>query len=342
VSPATAAAPAMSGLQKAAILLLLLGEEAASGVYKNFSPEELQQITQEIASLQNVPPEMAAEVLHEYYRLTLTQEYLAQGGPDVAGRLLTRAFGEKTASTLLAQVLRVREELSKSFESLQKADPAQLVKFVQGEHPQTIAMILAHLGGKAATALLTLMPEKPRAQAIRRLAEMQQFSPDMVQKISQVLHEKIKSLGEQSRRSYGGVHAAADMLNRLPPDVSKAILDMLESEDAKLALGIRNQMFTFEDLTGVPEANIREILSQVDKKGLATALKGATEELKSHIFKTMSSRAVEMLKEDMEALGPVRSAMVTQAQQEIVGVARRLESEGKISLTNNEEESYVV
>jgi flagellar motor switch protein FliG len=333
---------AVTGPQKAAILLILLGEDVATVVYRNLSEDEVQLLTQQIASLQNVPPELADQVLREYHRLTMTQEYLAEGGADVAAKLLTKAFGEATAKQLLQQVMVAGENATHNFDALQKADPQQLVKFVQGEHPQTIAMILAHLGGKAASSLLSLLPEKLRGQTVKRLADMQQFSPEMAHKISLVLHRKVMTLGDQSRRSYGGVKTAAELLNRLDPTVSKSILDTVESEDARLALSIRNNMFTFADLLGVPETGIRELLGAVDKKSLATALKGAAEDLKSHIFKTMSSRAVEMLKEDMEVLGPVRAQVVNAAQQEIVTAARALEAQGKLVLNNEEQEAYVV
>ena len=332
----------LSGLQKAAILLVLLGEEATTAVYRNLSEHDLKVLTQQIASLENVPPEVADHVLSEYNRLTVTQEYLVEGGPDVAAKLLSKAFGEKAAKSLLGQVMQAREELSRNFDGLQKADPETLAKFVQGEHPQTIAMVLAQLGGKAASSLLVLLPENVRGQTVKRLAEMQQFSPEMAQKISVVLNRKVLSLGEQSRRSYGGVKTAAELLNRIEPTASKSILEMVESEDAKLALTIRNNMFTFEDLLGVPETGIRDLLATVDKKGLATSLKGAPEDLKNHIFKTMSSRAVEMLKEDMEALGPVRSQAVIKAQQEIVAAARQLEAQGKLVLNNEAEEAFIV
>ena len=333
---------AVPGPQKAAILLILLGEDVAAAVYRNLSEEEIQRLTQQIASLQNVPPELADQVLREYHRLTMTQEYLAEGGADVAAKLLTKAFGEETAKQLLQQVMVAGEDVTHNFDALQKADPQQLVKFVQGEHPQTIAMILAHLGGKAASSLLLLLPEKLRGQTVKRLADMQQFSPEMAHKISLVLHRKVMTLGDQSRRSYGGVKTAAELLNRLDAAASKSILDTVESEDARLALSIRNNMFTFADLLGVPETGIRELLGAVDKKSLATALKGASEDLKSHIFKTMSSRAVEMLKEDMEVLGPVRAQVVNAAQQEIVTAARALEAQGKLVLNNEEQEAYVV
>ena len=196
-----------------------------------------------------------------------------EGGPDVAGKLLSKAFGEQAARVLLDQVMLAREEVSKTFEALQKTDPQTLVKFVQGEHPQTIAMVLAQLGGKAAAALLVLLPEKIRGQAIKRLAEMQQFSPEMAGKISLVLNRKVASLGEQSRRSYGGVKTAAELLNRIESDGEQSDSGNVESEDARLALTIRNNMFTFEDLLGVPETGIRELLTAVDKKSLAMSLR---------------------------------------------------------------------
>jgi flagellar motor switch protein FliG len=332
----------LTGLEKAAILLVLLGEEATTAVYRNLSEQDLKILTQQIASLENVPPEVADQVLSEYNRLSVTQEYLVEGGPDVAAKLLSKAFGEKAAKSLLGQVMQAREELSRNFDGLQKADPETLAKFVQGEHPQTIAMVLAQLGGKAASSLLVLLPENLRGQTVKRLAEMQQFSPEMAQKISVVLNRKVLSLGEQNRRSYGGVKTAAELLNRIEPTASKMILEMVESEDAKLALTIRNNMFTFEDLLGVPETGIRDLLAAVDKKSLATSLKGAPEDLKNHIFKTMSSRAVEMLKEDMEALGPVRSQAVVKAQQEIVAAARQLEEQGKLVLNYEAEEAFIV
>ncbi|HEY7825335.1 MAG TPA: flagellar motor switch protein FliG [Candidatus Acidoferrales bacterium] len=332
----------LSGLEKAAILLLLLGEEATTTIYKNLPPGELQLVTQQISALQNVPPEVADCVLREYHRLSMTQEFIAEGGTDVAEKMLSRAFGEQSARMLLDQVLLAREAATRSFDTLQKADPQQLVKFVQGEHPQTIAMILAHLGGKSASSLLVLLPDKVRGQAIRRLAEMQEFSPEMVQKISLVLNRKVLSLGEQSRRSYGGVKTAAELLNRIDPTISKSILESLESDDARLALNIRNNMFTFEDLLGVPEAGIRDLLSTVDKKTLSIALKGAPEDLKNHLFKSMSTRAVEMMREDMEALGPLRAQMVVKAQQEVVQAARTLEAQGKLVLNNEAEEAFIV
>ncbi len=336
------ASPQMSGIRKAAILLVLLGEEVASEIFRNLPESDLEKLTQEIAELEYIDPPTAQNVLEEYHRLAITQEYLAQGGTDYAQKLLVKAFGEDGARQLLKQVSHAAEMSAGKLDSLQKSDPQQLAKFLEAEHPQTIALILAHLDPKQASSLLMRFPETLRAEAIKRMAQLRQFSPEIAQKVSVALHKRLEALGEQHRRAYAGVQGVADLLNRLDPVASKTILETIEKEDPKVALGIRNLMFTFQDLLGVPEAGIREMLGNLDKKTLAMALRGATEELKNFIFKSMSSRAVEMLKEDMEVLGPVRARDVTKAQQEIVAVARKLEADGKISLGGESEDEYVV
>ncbi len=330
------------GLQKAAILMVLLGEESASHIYRNLPEGDVERLTRRIAELEHFKPETAMSVLEEYYQLSLTQGYLAEGGPDYAQKLLVKAFGEAGAQRLLDQASRTMEQNAVQLESLQEADPQQLAKFLEVEHPQTIALILAHLNARQASALLLRLPEEVRAETVKRLAQLRQFSPEVAQKVALSLNEHLESLGEQSRRAYAGFKGAADLLNQLEPVSSKGILETIEKDDPTMALAIRNLMFTFEDLLGVPEAGIRELLGQLDKKALALSLRGATEELKNLIFKSMSSRAVDMLKEDMEVLGPVRSKDVNQAQREIVEVARRLEAEGKLVLSAESQEEYVV
>jgi flagellar motor switch protein FliG len=331
-----------SGVRKAAILLVLLGDEAATGVYRNLSENEVRMVTQEIADLGYISPEIAAKVLQEYHHLTLTQEYLTQGGMAYASKILTKAFGEEGARILLEKVGRARADSAADLDTLHNTDPQQLAKFIQGEHPQTIALILAHLDLRAARGVLMLLPEKVRGLAVKRLAQMQQFSPEMVKKIALSLHHRLFSLGQQSRRAYGGVKAVADLLNQVDQEASTGILETIEQDNAGLATSIRNLMFTFEDFLEVQDAGLRELLGQIDKKTLAVALKGVTEDLKNHFFKCMSTRAVEMLKEDMEALGPIRSREVHTAHHEIITVARRLEGEGKMILKAEQEESYVV
>ncbi|MBZ5642877.1 MAG: flagellar motor switch protein FliG [Acidobacteriia bacterium] len=332
----------LSGMRKAAILLVVLGDEAASAVYKNLPEEDLRILTEEITELDFISPELAANVLQEYHQLTLTQEYLAQGGPAYATQLLMKSFGEAGAKSLLDQVMKAQEDASRNLVTLQKADPQQLAKFIQSEHPQTIALVLAHMSGKAASAILGLLPEKLRGQAVVRMAQMQQFSPEMVQKISLILSKKMMSLGDQSRRGFGGAKAVADLLNVVESTLSNTILEAVELENPQLALSIRNFMFTFQDFLEVSEVSLRELLGQLDKKVLATALKGASDELKDHFFRCMSSRAAEMLKEDMEAMGPTRSREVSQAQLDVITQARKLESQGKLTLKNETEDALVV
>ena len=336
------ATTALTGLTKAAILLVLLGEETASAIYRNLPQQELHEVSQAIASIGLIHPDTARQVLEEYHGMALTQEYLAQGGREYASRLLVKAFGEDGAKNLLESVSRAQELSAGKLDSLQKADPQQLAKFLESEHPQTIALIMAHLESKQASALLMKLPEGTRAEAIKRMAQLRQFSPEMAQKVSMVLHKRMQSLGEQSRRAYAGIQGVAELLNRMDPATGKVILESIERNDPGLTMSIRNLIFTFDDLLGVSDAGIRELLSQVDKKTLSMALKVVPDELRDHIFKTMSGRAVQMLKEDMEVLGPVRARDVTKAQQEVVALARKLEAEGKMVLKAEGEDEYVV
>jgi len=327
------------GIRKAAILMVVLGDKAATEIYRNLPQVDLERLTREIAEVDKISRDDALQVLEEFHKLALTRDYLLKGGPEYAERLLVAAFGETAAKDLLHQVIRSQEVSLKDLDVLQKADPQQLAKFVEGEHPQTVALLVAHLGAKPASALLQLLPQKMQSEVVERLARLRQFSPEIVQRIIGVLVKKIQGLGKQNRMAYGGIDAVADLLNRM--ETSKAILENIEQKDANLALSIRNVMFTFDDLMSVPEAGIREIVGQCDKKTLATALKKATTELKNHIFSVMSSRAADMMKEDMDALGPVRARDVAQAQQEVVALARKLESDGKISLKNQVEDAFV-
>ena len=322
----------MQPIRKAAILMITLGDEMARTMYPHFSEVELQRLTEEIANVRDVPPAAAVEILEEFHELLKTQQYMVHGGIEYATKLLVDSLGKQRAEDLLNQVRRAQEATHSDLAMLQKVDPQQLSKFLEGEHPQTVALVLAHLDPKRASQVLQQLADGQRVDSVRRLAEMQQFSPEMAQKVALVLHKRLESLGDMGRKSYSGFKAVADLLNRQNAEEAKHILEVLEENDAELALNIRNLMFTFEDLIAVPPTSIREIVAGVDKKQLALALRGANEELRAQVFKAMSSRAVEMLKEDMEVLGPVRSREVAQAQQEILNLARRLESEGKVVL----------
>jgi flagellar motor switch protein FliG len=335
------AAKVFTNPRKAAILMVLLGDEAAKKICERLPEAALRILAQEIAELGSIAPDAAAEVLQEYQKLTTVQESVGKGGPDFAAELLVKTLGNEESRPLVDQV-RSLGTTGKNFEAIQKADPQQIVKLLEQEHPQTIALVLAHLSTVVSKNVLLLLPEPARTQAVKRLAEMQNFSPEVVQKISAVLQRKLVAPAEQDRRSYGGVDTVAELLNRVGPKVTTDLLSGIEKDNANLAATIRNQMFTFEDFVEVPETGLRELLTQVDKKILATGLKGASENLRNHFFKCMSSRAVEMLKEDMEALGPIKSKDVNQAQSEIVAAARKLEAEGKMTLKNETEDAYVV
>ncbi len=322
----------MSGIRKAAVLLVAVGEDLAKEILRQLPEPDVQRLTEELADLRGISPEMSAEILEEFWELLETQNVMVHGGLDYASRLLIDTFGKERAEDLLALVKRSQEQAQGNLAQLQRTDPQQLGKLLDAEHPQTIALVLAHLDPRRASMVLDNLSEEHKVVSIQRLAEMRQFSPEMAQKVAHILHRRLESVGDTGRKSYSGFKAVADLLNRLNAEESKKILETIEEGQPELALSIRNLMFTFEDLVTVPPASIREIVSGVDKRQLAMALRGANEELRAQIFKAMSSRAVEMLKEDMEVLGPVRSREVAAAQQEILNLARRLESEGKVVL----------
>jgi flagellar motor switch protein FliG len=322
----------MSGVRKAAILLVALGEETAKEILRSLTETDVQLLTEELAELRAVSPELSAQVIEEFWEVLETQSFLMHGGLDFANRLLMETFGKERAKDLMTMVRRSQEAAQGNLAKLQRTDPQQLGKLLDTEHPQTIALVLAHLDPRRASQVVDNLSEEHKVVSLQRLAEMRQFSPEMAQKVAQSLHRRLESMGDTQRQNYSGFKAVADLLNRLQADEAKHILEVVENSDPELALNIRNLMFTFDDLVTVPAATIREIVSGLDKRQLALALRGANEELRATVFKSMSSRAVEMLKEDMEVLGPVRAREVTQAQQEILNLARRLEAEGKVIL----------
>ncbi len=327
-----APAKPLNGVRKAAILIVAVGEEVAKKIFQNLPEGDVQRVTEEIADLRNVPPEISLQVLEEFYDLLETQGFMMHGGLDYATKLLIDSFGKQRAEDMLSLVKRSQEASHGNLAMLQKVDPQQLGKFLEGEHAQTIALVLAHLDPKRASQVLENLSYDQKVTSVRRLAEMRQFSPEMAQKVAVILHHRLETVGDAGRKAYSGFKAVADLLNRMDAEQAKKILEHLEENDPQLGLSIRNLMFTFEDLVTIPSTSIREIVAGADKRQLALALKGAREELRAHVYKAMSSRAVEMLKEDMEVMGPVRTREVTGAQQELLNLARKLEADGKIIL----------
>jgi len=326
-------APAeMKGLRKAAILMVALGEDLAKSLFQSLSDPDVRRLTDEITRLGEVPALHLTQVLTEFYGLLETREHMLRGGPEYALKVLTEAFGTERAEALLGQIRGMQQRSSGDLALLQRMEPRQLSTFLENEHPQTMALVLAHLDAKRGSMVLMHLKESVRVDVVRRLAEMRQFSPEMAQTVAQVLHRQMEALGSSGRKSYSGFKAVAELLNRLEPVASKGILEEIETSEPKLAIDIRNLMFTFEDLLTVPPQSIRELVGALDKRVLAMALKGAKNNLKAHLFQAMSSRAVEMLKEDMDVMGPVRGRDVSAAQQELLALARKMEDEGKIIL----------
>ncbi|HSU32083.1 MAG TPA: flagellar motor switch protein FliG [Bryobacteraceae bacterium] len=331
----------LKGVQKAAILMVILKEEASAEVLKQMDDAEVQRIGREIAKIPAITSEMAETVLSEFYEMIVAQDYVLKGGIDYARKILTTAFGPEHAKRLIDRVAKALSTDSSNFDALQKADPQQLANFIQNEHPQTIALILSHLGPTHAAKLLYYLDIDRRADIALRMASLDQISPEIIAKIATVIGEKLKSLGENNRETFGGVHAVADMFNRLDQNDGKAILEVMNESDPELCDSIRNLMFVFEDLLKVDQAAIRELLARVDRKVVAIALKGTSDTLKSHFLDVMSKRAAEMMREDIDALGPVKLREVERAQQEMISTVRQLEAEGVVSLAETGGDEYV-
>jgi len=320
------------GIRKAAILMMGLDDDLASMLFKNLGEAEAQKVTDEITLMGEVSSHELRRVLTEFQELLEADEYVLRGGAEYALKLLTEAFGPARAQGMLAQVGIRRDNSVADMATLQKLEPQQLSKFLENEHPQTVAVVLAHLDSKRGSAVLMNLKPEMRVEAIQRLAEMQQFSPEMAQKVAQVLTRRMDSLGSAGRKRYAGYKSVADILNRLEPTAMKGILEQIERKEPKVATDIRALMFTFEDLLTVAQSSVRELVGAADKKTLALALKGGRENVRAHLYKAMSSRAAEMLKEDMESMGPVRAKDVQAAQQELLALANKLEAEGKMVL----------
>jgi len=332
----------LSGVRKAAILLVAVGDELGRKILQNLSEPDVRRLTEQIAELRSIPPQLSLEVVEEFHEMLETQQYMMHGGLDYATKLLVDTFGKQRADDLLALVKRAQEASQSDLAMLEKVDPQQLGKFLESEHPQTIAIVLAHLDARRGSIVIDSLSEERRVEAVRRLAAMRQFSPEMAQRVAMVLHRRLENMGETGRKAYSGFKAVADLLNRMESEQTTRMLQEIEAADPAMALSIRNLMFTFDDLVTIPPASIREIVSVADKRQLGLALRGAHDELKAHVFAAMSSRAAEMLKEDMEVMGPVRAREVAGAQQEILALARTLEAEGKVILKLEQGDDFIV
>jgi flagellar motor switch protein FliG len=331
----------LSGVRKAAIVALLLGEEASAAVFRHLREDEIERLAKELAALGPVSTQMGEMVLEEFHQTAFAAEYVERGDIEYARRVLMKSLGEQDGKRVLERVQRMFQSTA-GFNSLERADPEQLSKFILGEHPQTIALILAHLNASSAAHLVTQLPESLRADVLTRMASLDDISPDVVARISTVIEQRLKTLGGSNREQHGGVRAVAELFNQLERNVSAPVLEAIESQKPDLAVSIRNLMFVFDDFVHIDDNGIREIVQRADKKALTVALKGASEEIRAQFFKNMSKRAGDMIKEEIEVLGAIRLREVEKSQQEIVAIARKLEEEGVIVTGAASGEAYVV
>ena len=330
----------INGVQKAAILLIALGPERSSQIFKYLKDDEIEKLTLEIANTKSVSPEVKDQVLDEFYEICLAQQYIAEGGIAYAKELLDKALGEDKAKDVIGRLtasLQVRP-----FEFVRKADASQLLNFIQDEHPQTIALILSYLPASQAAAVVSALAPEKQADVAKRIAVMDRTSPDVIKEVEQVLEKKLASLVNQDYTIVGGVDSIVNILNTVDRSTEKHIMETLEVEEPELADEIRRKMFVFEDILVLDNRSIQTVLREVDNNELAIALKNANEDVQNAIFSNLSSRLATMIKEDMEFMGPVRLKDVEDAQQKIVNIIRKLEDAGEIVISRGGGDEIVV
>jgi len=330
----------ISGREKAAMLLIALGPERSAEIFKHLKEDEIEQLTLEIANIRTVTPEEKEKVLEEFYQICLAQNYIAEGGINYAKEILEKALGTQKALDVLNKLtvsLQVRP-----FDFVRKADPSQLLNFIQNEHPQTIALILAYMKPQQSSIVLSALPQEKQADVARRIAIMDRTSPEIIKEVERVLEKKLSALVTEDFTAAGGVQAIVDILNNVDRGTEKYIMETLEIEDTELAEEIKKRMFVFEDILTLDNRSVQRFLREVDNNQLAIALKGSTEEVQNKIFANMSKRMQEMIKEDIEFMGPVRLKDVEEAQQKIVNVIRKLEDAGEIVISRGGGDEIIV
>ncbi len=336
----TSARVQMKGKQKGAILMVTLGNEVAAQSYKHLDETSIEILTLEIANLRKVSSEQRMAVLKEAQELILAREYMAQGGVDYAREVLEKALGPERAQSLLSRItasLQVRP-----FDFMKHSDPQQLISFIQGEHPQTIALILSYLTPDQASAVIGRLSATMQAEVTKRIAKMDRITPEVLREVERVLERKFSTVIGQDFTMAGGIDAVVEIINRVDRGTERNIMENLEENDPELAEEIKRRLFVFEDISGLDDRSIQRVLREVEMKDLGLALKGATEDLKNKFTKNMSQRAADMLTEDMQYMGPVRVRDVEEAQQKIVNVVRALEDAGEIVIARGGEEELIV
>ena len=330
----------LSGRQKAAMFLISLGPEISAKVMKHMNEEEIEQLTLEIAHVRTIKGEQIDLVIEEFSHLYMASQYLSQGGIDYAKQVLERALGNEVAIDIIN---RLSSNLQiKPFDFVRKTDPSQILNFIQGEHPQTIALILSYLDPQQSAAIISALPSERQSDVARRIAIMDRTSPEIIHDVESILERKISTLGTQDYTIAGGIKAVVNILNKVDRATEKTILETLEVQDPELSEEIKKLMFVFEDITKMDDRSIQLVLREVDTKDLALALKGSSEDVNIKVKKNMSKRAGQMLDEDISFLGPVRLRDVEEAQQRIVNIIRRLEDSGEIIISRGGGDELIV
>lgn len=330
----------MSGKQKAASLIISLGPEIAANVYKHLTEEEIEQLTLEIANLDKITVEEKNEILEEFHEMLVAKNYISQGGIDYAKEILEKALGTQKAIEIINRLtssLQVRP-----FDFIRKADPSQLMNFLQNENSQTIALIMTYLDAEQSALLLSSLPPEKQVDIAKRVATMYRTSPDVIIEIEKILERELASVVTENYTNIGGIQAVVDILNSVDRSTEKNIIEALETDDPELAEEIRRRMFVFEDILNLDNRAIQRTLRDIDNQDLILALKGASEAVKKKILENMSKRQAEMVSEDMEYMGPVRLRDVEEAQQKIVNIIRKLEDAGEIVIARGGGDEIIV
>jgi flagellar motor switch protein FliG len=330
----------ISGVRKSAILLLSLPQEQAAEILKRLPQEAVEEVSREIASINDVPKDLRKDVFGEFYNLALANSFLNDGGLEYAKSLIRKSMSTSDADRVIKQV--TQQVQTTPFSFLQKAESENLLTFIQDEHPQTIALILAHLPSQKASEILVGLPSQKQIEVVKRVANMEQTNPEVIKEVETGLEHRLSDIVSQTFEKAGGVDTVAEILNLADRSTEKGIMEGLEAEDPDLVEQIRRLMFVFEDILLVNDKGIQSVLKEVDNEELALALKTASEELKQKIFKNMSERAAQLIQEDMQYMGPVRVSDVEAAQQKIVDVVRRLEDAGEIIIAGRGGEKEMV
>lgn len=331
---------AIPNRKKAAVMMMVLGAELSGRVMQFLENEHVEALTLEIARLDRVTPEIRNKVLEEFHQMAVAQDFIAEGGVVHAKKMLQSAFGEERAGEMINWITQTLQGVP--FDFLRRADPAQLAQFLSDEHPQTIALILAYVPTQLAAQALSRFSADVRSDVAERVAVMDRTPPEVIRQVELVLQRKFNAIGQANLTSAGGPKALVDIMHHVDRATERGILESLTSRNPELAEEIMNMMFVFEDIVNLDDRAVQQILREIEMKELALALKGTSEDVQQKIFTNMSERAAEMVKEDMEFMGPVKLKNVEDAQQKIVAVIRRLEEAGEISLGRGGEEEMLV